>query len=83
MTASRLKRVRPIPCRRKKVPINLRPPKALRDAHYAGAKKLGHGTGYIYPHDDPTGFEVDYLPDELKGRKYYKPSHADDDRAQR
>jgi putative ATPase len=52
---------------------NLRPPKELRDAHYGGAKKLGHGDGYIYPHDDPAGFEVDYLPDELKGRKYYEP----------
>jgi putative ATPase len=52
---------------------NLRPPKELRDAHYRGAKRLGHGKGYIYPHDDPAGFEVDYLPDELKGRKYYQP----------
>jgi putative ATPase len=52
---------------------NLRPPKELRDPHYQGAKKLGHGVGYVYPHDDPAGFEVDYLPDELKGRKYYEP----------
>ena len=52
---------------------NTRPPKALRDAHYPGAKKLGHGEGYAYPHDDPQGFEVDYLPDELKGKKYYRP----------
>jgi putative ATPase len=52
----------------------LRPPKSLRDAHYPGAGKLGHGDGYIYPHDDPRGFEVDYLPDELKGRTYYRPS---------
>jgi putative ATPase len=52
---------------------NLRPPKELRDAHYRGAKKLGHGEGYIYPHSDPAGFEVDYLPDELKGRTYYEP----------
>jgi putative ATPase len=50
----------------------LRPPTSLRDAHYAGARKLGHGSGYIYPHDDPRGFEVDYLPDELKGRTYYE-----------
>jgi putative ATPase len=53
---------------------NLRPPKPLRDAHYRGAKKLGHGVGYVYPHSDPGGFEVDYLPDELKGRTYYRPS---------
>jgi putative ATPase len=51
---------------------NLRPPKELRDAHYPGAKKLGHGQGYVYPHDDPAGFEVDHLPDELKGRKYWR-----------
>ncbi len=52
----------------------VRPPKALRDAHYRGAKKLGHGEGYIYPPNDPAGYEVDYLPDELKGRTYYRPS---------
>jgi putative ATPase len=52
---------------------NLRPPKELRDAHYRGAKKLGHGEGYIYPHSDPAGLEVDYLPDELKGTTYYEP----------
>ncbi len=53
---------------------HLRPPDALRDASYAGAKKLGRGQGYVYPHSDPTGFEVDHLPDELKGRRYYEPS---------
>jgi putative ATPase len=52
---------------------NTRPPKSLRDSHYPGAKKLGHGEGYVYPHDNPAGFEVDYLPDELKGKKYYRP----------
>src|SRR3954468_10570813 len=53
---------------------NLRPPAMLRDAHYAGAKKLGHGSDYIDPHTDPRGFDVDYLPEELKGRRYYRPS---------
>ena len=53
---------------------NVRPPKPLRDASYRGAKKLGHGQGYVYPHDDPSGFDVDYLPDELKGKTYYRPS---------
>jgi putative ATPase len=53
---------------------NVRPPKALRDAHYPGAKKLGHGKGYVYPHSDPSGFDVDNLPDELKGKTYYRPS---------
>ncbi len=52
----------------------VRPPDSLRDAHYAGAKKLGRGAGYVYPHDDAAGFEVDHLPDELKGRTYYRPS---------
>jgi putative ATPase len=52
---------------------NLRPPKALRDTHYPGARKFGHGEGYVYPHDDPAGFDVDYLPDELKGTTYYRP----------
>jgi putative ATPase len=51
----------------------VRPPKALRDGSWYG-RQLGHGKGYIYPHDDPAGFEVDNLPDELKGRKYYRPS---------
>jgi putative ATPase len=53
---------------------NLRPPPALRDASIPAQRKLGHGKGYVYPHDDPDGFEVDYLPDELKGRRYYEPS---------
>ena len=52
---------------------NLRPPRELRGTGYPGAKKLGHGAGYVYPHSDPAGFEVDHLPDELKGTKYYEP----------
>ena len=53
---------------------HLRPPDALRDTHYYGARKLGRGRGYVYPHDDPAGFGLDNLPDELKGRRYYRPS---------
>jgi putative ATPase len=53
---------------------NIRPPKMLRDAHYPGAKRLGHGKGYIYPHSDPAGFDVDYLPEALAGRRYYRPT---------
>jgi len=53
---------------------HLTPPDTLRSAAYPGAKKLGRGKGYIYPHDDPAGFEVDHLPDQLKGRVYYRPS---------
>jgi len=47
---------------------HVRPPDALRDAHYFGAKKLGRGKGYIYPHADPRGFDVDNLPEPLKGK---------------
>jgi putative ATPase len=60
---------------------NLRPPRELRDSHYPGAKRLGHGKGYVYPHDDPRGFEVDYLPDELKGRTYYRPTGSGEEEA--
>lgn len=50
-------------------------PKHLRDAHYPGAKALGHGIEYKYPHDYPGGWvKQQYLPDELAGRKYYVPS---------
>jgi putative ATPase len=51
-----------------------RPPDALRDTSYYGASKLGRGKGYVYPHDDPRGFEQDNLPDPLKGKTYYRPS---------
>jgi putative ATPase len=50
-------------------------PVHLRDAHYSGAKSLGHGKGYRYPHDDPSGFvPQQYLPDEVADRRYYEPS---------
>jgi len=50
-----------------------RPPKALRDGSWYG-RRLGHGEGYVYPHDDPAGFEASHLPEELEGRRYYEPS---------
>ena len=51
-----------------------RVPIHLRDAHYAGAKRLGHGKGYVYPHDAEIGIAAQqYLPDELRGRRYYQP----------
>ena len=53
---------------------HVRPPDALRDTHYRGSRKLGRGEGYIYPHSDPAGFDLDFLPEELKGRRYYRPS---------
>ncbi len=50
-------------------------PAHLRDAHYKGAAKIGHGRGYAYPHDDPRGWvDQPYLPDELTGTRYYTPS---------
>jgi putative ATPase len=46
-------------------------PAHLRDAHYQGSKKLGHGQGYEYPHDHPGGWVAqDYLPEQ---RRYYEP----------
>jgi putative ATPase len=59
---------------------HLRPPDPLRDAHYYGAKKLGRGKDYVYPHTDPSGFDVDHLPDELKGRRYYRPSGSGEEK---
>jgi putative ATPase len=53
---------------------HIRPSPALRGTGYPGAKKLGRGAGYIYPHDDPRGFDKDYLPEELRGKTYYRPS---------
>ena len=49
------------------------PPKSLRDGSWYG-RKLGHGEGYVYPHDDPRGAEMSHLPEELRDRTYYKPS---------
>jgi putative ATPase len=59
----------------------VRPPDSLRDASYPGARKLGRGAGYVYPHDDPRGFEADYLPEELNGKTYYRPSGSGEEEA--
>jgi putative ATPase len=59
---------------------HLRPPAALRDTHYPGARKLGRGAGYVYPHDDPRGFEADHLPEELRGKTYYRPSNSGEEK---
>jgi putative ATPase len=54
--------------------IGLVPPH-LRDAHYPGAKQLGHGKGYVYAHDAPHGVAAQrYLPDELADAHYYVPT---------
>lgn len=58
-----------------------RVPKPLRDAHYPGAKRLGHGKGYKYSHDSDFGVvQQQYLPDELVGTEYYTPGHNGNER---
>ncbi|MEU5021371.1 replication-associated recombination protein A [Streptomyces angustmyceticus] len=50
-------------------------PPHLRDSHYKGAQKLGHGQGYQYPHDLPGGIAAQqYAPDEVHGTRYYEPT---------
>lgn len=52
-------------------------PVHLRDASYRGAKDLGHGQGYLYPHNFPGSYvPQQYLPDTLKGARYYEPSDS-------
>ena len=58
---------------------NLRPPAALRDASYYG-RKLGHGKGYVYPHEDPAGFDMSHLPEELEGTRYYEPKESGEEK---
>lgn len=54
---------------------NLPIPTHLQDAHYKGAKNLGRGVGYKYAHDYPNNYvEQQYLPYELNGKEFYKPS---------
>ncbi|MCU1578646.1 MAG: replication-associated recombination protein [Rhodoglobus sp.] len=58
-----------------------RVPTPLRDAHYPGAARLGHGKGYKYSHDSDFGVvEQQYLPDELRGTEYYKPTSNGNER---
>ena len=48
-------------------------PSYLRDAHYKGAAKLGHGIGYKFPHNYEGNYvKQQYLPDELKDTKFYQ-----------
>jgi putative ATPase len=59
-----------------------RVPRHLRDAHYPGAARLGHGEGYRYPHDYPHEelggwVEQEYRPPEVAGRRYYHPDPED------
>jgi putative ATPase len=58
-----------------------RVPAHLRDAHYAGAKRLGHGKGYQYSHDSELGVvQQQYLPDPLRGSIYYSPTEHGNER---
>ena len=58
-------------------------PTHLRDASYPGARQLGHGEGYLYPHDAPAGrVDQEYRPPEVADRRYYRPSGRGDDRAE-
>ncbi len=54
---------------------NLPVPVHLQDAHYKGAAKLGHGVGYKYAHDYKNNYvKQQYLPYELSGKEFYRPS---------
>ncbi|MFA6809386.1 MAG: replication-associated recombination protein A [Eubacteriales bacterium] len=56
-------------------------PAHLRDSHYPGAEKLGHGKGYLYPHSYPEGWvEQQYLPDIAKNVKFYLPTGKGQDK---
>ena len=49
-------------------------PSHLKDSHYGGAEKLGHGKAYKYPHNFPNHYvKQDYLPETLRGKTYYEP----------
>jgi putative ATPase len=51
------------------------PPQYLRDAHYPGARKLGRGVGYVYPHDEPGAIaEQEVMPEGLEGERFYEPT---------
>ena len=51
-------------------------PVHLRDAHYFGAASLGHGDGYVYPHNDPSGWvPQDYRPSEVADLVFYRPTN--------
>jgi len=52
-------------------------PPHIRDSHYPGAAFLGHGRGYLYPHNYPGNYvKQTYLPEGLEGREYYQPGET-------
>ncbi len=51
------------------------PPDSLRDSHYPGAKNLGRGQGYVYPHDQPGAVsDESLLPADVRGVRFYEPT---------
>lgn len=56
-------------------------PKHLRDSNYPGASKLGHGSGYKYPHSYKDGYvNQDYVPENIKQETFYEPSSSGDEK---
>ena len=54
-------------------------PAHLRDAHYASAAEIGHGEGYISPHDEPSSAQhLEYLPEALSEQRWYRPETAEE-----
>ena len=50
-------------------------PPHLRDSHYPGAAKLGHGEGYVYPHDEPDGWVRPAVPSRrVATTAYWRPT---------
>jgi len=50
-------------------------PAHLRDSSYKSARSIGHGVGYVYPHDDPRGWVAQqYAPDALSSTTLYEPT---------
>ena len=57
-------------------------PAHLRDSHYPGAKTLGHGSGYLYPHNYPRGYVPQrYLPEGMEEHRYYRPGREGEESA--
>ena len=52
----------------------LPPPASIGDSHSVTGRRRRPDERYVNPHDDPSGFEFDYLPEGLRGRRYYRPS---------
>ena len=62
--------------------VDLEVPAFLRDAHYQGAAEIGHGAGYVSPHDDPSAVERDHLPAHTEGRPLRRTPYVDEGRGE-